>query len=61
MRKNAALAVLNIFHNVSPDLLPDAPELMDKFIRVRARLGGVWTVCLCALTSSWTSSSGCVP
>lgn len=34
MRKNAALAVLNIHHNVSPDLLPDAPELMDKFIRV---------------------------
>lgn len=35
VRKNAALAVLNIHHNVSSDLLPDAPELMDKFIRVR--------------------------
>lgn len=34
VRKNAALAVLNIHHNFGSDLLPDGPELIDKFIRV---------------------------
>lgn len=49
MRKNAALAVLNIHHNVSADLLPDAPELMDKFIRAEtdpgARRNAFLTLC----------------
>lgn len=35
VRKNAALAVLNIHHNFGQDLLPDGPELIDKFIKVR--------------------------
>lgn len=34
VRKNAALTVLNIHHNVSADLLPDAPDLINKFIQV---------------------------
>lgn len=39
VRKNAALAVLNIHHNVSPDLMPDAPELMHRFIQSETDAG----------------------
>ena len=39
VRKNAALAVLNIHHNVSPDLLPDAPDLIHRFIQTETDAG----------------------
>jgi hypothetical protein len=40
VRKNAALTVLSIHHNMGEQLLPDGPELMDKFIKVKGWGGG---------------------
>jgi hypothetical protein len=34
VRKNAALAVLNIHHNFGQELLPDGAELIERFIKV---------------------------